>query len=195
MRENRIVITVSGPPGSGKTTHAKRIAEKFSLRYFSTGRYFRQMAFKLGISLEKFHKKAEANSKFDFKVDNKAVEEAKKGNVVLDGHLTGWMAKNYADIRIYLTAPLKVRAKRIANRDGKPIEDALEEIKIREKSNKRRYLKYYGINLDDLSIYDIVINTEKWTEEEVSEILERLVEYYIKRKNLRNEEASNINEA
>jgi len=194
LTKDKIVITVSGPPGSGKTTHAKKIAEKFNLRYFSTGKYFRQMALKLGISLEKFHSKAEVNSKFDFKADNKTIEEAKKGNVVIDGHLTGWMAKDYADIKIYLTAPLKTRAKRIAKRDGKSIEDALEEIRIREESNKRRYLKYYGINLDDLSIYDIVINTEKWKEEEVSQILGKLIEYYIERKSLRNKETVNINE-
>ncbi len=176
------VITVSGPPGSGKTTYAKKIAEVFGLRYFSTGRYFRELAIKQGMSLKKFHLKAEKDSKIDYEVDRKALEEAKKGGVVLDGHLTGWTAKDYADIKIYLTAPLQVRAKRIAKRDMKSVEEALEEIKLREESNKRRYLKFYGINIDDLSIYDIVINTSKWSKETIEKVLINLVENYLREK-------------
>jgi len=183
---NNLVITVSGPPGSGKTRHAKRIAEIFGLRYFSIGKYFRELALKQGITLEKFHLKAERNSQYDFEVDKRAIIEAKKGNVVLDGHLTGWIAKKYADIKIYLTAPLRIRAKRIAKRDGKTLEEALEEIKVREESNKKRYMKFYGIDLNDLSIYDIVINTEKWSEQEVEEVLVKLIKSYIERKKQRN---------
>ncbi|RLE51631.1 MAG: cytidylate kinase [Candidatus Methanomethylicota archaeon] len=178
----KIVITVSGPPGSGKTRHAKRLAEIFGLRYFSTGKCFRELALKHGMTLEKFHLKAEGDSKYDIEVDRKTLEEAKKGNVVLDGHLTGWIARKYADIKIYLTAPLKVRAERIAKRDGKTFEEALEEIRVREESNKKRYMKFYGIDLNDLSIYDIIINTEKWSEEVVEEVLVKLVKSYLEEK-------------
>ncbi len=178
--KHKIVITVSGPPGSGKTTYAKVIAEKFGLRYFSTGRYFRELAMKYGMSLKKFHYKAEKDSKIDYEVDKKALEEARRGGVVLDGHLTGWTAKDYADIKIYLTAPLQVRAKRIAKRDMVSMDEAMEEIKIREESNKRRFLKFYGININDLSIYDIVINTEKWDEETIKQTLINLIEKYLK---------------
>ena len=39
-----LVITVSGFHGSGRTTHAKRLARAFGLRYVSSGTIFRQMA-------------------------------------------------------------------------------------------------------------------------------------------------------
>ncbi|HDO20577.1 MAG: AAA family ATPase [archaeon GB-1845-036] len=178
----KIVITVSGPPGSGKTRHAKKIAEIFGLRYFSIGRYFREMAENKGLKLEKFHEEAEKDSRFDREADNITIREAKRGNVVLDGHLTGWMAKKYADIKIYLTAPIEARAKRVAKRDKKTFEEALKEVKIREESNRKRYLKFYGIDLNDLSIYDIIINTDKWEEKTVEKALKILIEDYIKEK-------------
>jgi len=179
----KIVITVSGPPGSGKSTHAKKIAEKLNLRYFSIGRYFREIASRMNLSLEEFQRIAEKDPKYDLEADNRTLIEAERGNVVIDGHLTGWIAKDKADIKIYLTASLEERAKRIAKRDGKTFEQAMNDIKRREESNTTRYKTFYGINLDDLSIYDIVINTEKWGEEEVSETLIYLIQRYMERRN------------
>jgi len=47
----------------------------------------------------------------------KALREAKKGDVVLEGQLASWMAKDFSDFNIYVTASLDVRVKRIADRD------------------------------------------------------------------------------
>ncbi|MCR6691245.1 MAG: AAA family ATPase [archaeon YNP-LCB-003-016] len=179
----KIVITVSGPPGSGKSTHAKRIAEKLNLRYFSIGRYFRDIANKMNLSLEEFQRIAEKDPKYDLEADNRTLMEAEKGGVVIDGHLTGWIAKEKADIKIYLTASLEERARRVAKRDGKPFEQAINDIRRREESNALRYKTFYGIDLNDLSIYDIVINTEKWEEEEVSQTLIYLIQKYMEKRN------------
>lgn len=175
-----LVIAVSGPPASGKSTHAKFLAERFSLRYVSAGSLFRGLAKELGISLEEFHRLAEQDPRYDLMVDNRSIEEAKKGNVVLDGHLTAWITKDYSDIKIYLTAPLKERARRIAEREGKRLEDAMRELQVREESNRRRYLEIYGIDITDLSIFDIVINTSKLPIEATRRILEQFVIEYLK---------------
>ncbi|MEM1885187.1 MAG: cytidylate kinase family protein, partial [Candidatus Jordarchaeales archaeon] len=81
--------------------------------------------------------------------------------------------------KILLTAPLDVRVKRIAERDKKSFEEALRETVVREESEKKRYIEIYGINVDDYSVFDVVINTSLWDEETIKRVLELLVEAYL----------------
>ncbi len=171
MKRRGLVIAVSGPPGSGKSTYAKILAKAFNLRYFSAGVLFRRMAREQGLDLYEFHRLAERVHDFDRMVDNAYLKEAKRGNVVIDAHLAGWFLRDVADLKIYFTAPLEVRAERISKRDGKPYEEALREIVERERSNAKRYMDIYGIDIRDLSVFDLVINTDLWSIEDISRIL------------------------
>jgi len=47
----------------------------------------------------------------------------------------------------------------------------MERVKIREESEKRRYREIYGINFEDLSIYDLVVDSNDLTPEEVVECI------------------------
>lgn len=168
-----MIVTVGGPIGSGKTTIAEALAEKFDLRHISAGRVFREMAEKMGMSLAEFSKFAEEHHELDREVDERQVEMAKEGNAIVDGRLSGWMLD--ADLKIWLNAPLKVRAKRVANREKKSFEVALRETKDRERSEKKRYEEIYDIDLDDLGVYDVILNTAKWDAEGVVEIIEKMI--------------------
>ncbi|MBS7288757.1 MAG: AAA family ATPase [Candidatus Freyarchaeota archaeon] len=174
-----VVITISGLHGTGKTTHARFLAERFGLRYVSAGEIMRRMAKERGMSLEEFSRIAEESPSIDKQIDERMILEAEMGNVVLDGRLTAWMAREKADIKIFLTAPLNVRVRRIAERENKSIEEALKETVIREESEKKRYREIYGIDAEDYSVFDIVVNTALWNEETVKKALEFLVEAYL----------------
>lgn len=176
----RLVIAISGKPGAGKTTYAKAISQALNLRYLSVGSFFREIALRKGVDLLSLHKIAEGDEEYDLMVDRLALEEAKKGNVVVEGHLAGWILKDLADLKIYLTVPLEVGALRISRRDGKPFEEALREVKLREESNRRRYLKIYGYDIADLSVYDLVINTDKWSKEFLLEAVVNMVKSALK---------------
>ncbi|MEZ0393959.1 MAG: (d)CMP kinase [Desulfurococcaceae archaeon] len=152
-------IAVSGPPGSGKTTLARALAERFGLKYFSAGQVFRDVAARRGVSLEQLSLIAVEDPSIDLEIDKRTLELASQDCVVLDGHLTAWIAKDLVDIKIFVTAPLLVRVRRIAERDGKPFEDALREVLVRERAQKARYMELYGIDVDDLRIFDLVINS------------------------------------
>ena len=159
MQERKLTIAVSGLPGAGKTTYAKHIAEFFNLRYVSNGLLFRRLAKERGYTFEDFHKLAEEDPNIDKEIDKMAKREALKGGVVVDGHLAVWVLKDIAHIKIIYTAPIDIRAKRVAMRENIPYEKALEGILLREKSNFQRALKYYKINIYDYTVADLVINT------------------------------------
>ncbi len=129
------------------------------------------------MSLEEFGKFCEKNSKVDIELDKKQVNILKKGNVILEGRLAGWLAyhNNISSFKIFIDADLKTRVNRIINRENGDLEKRKKEIVERERSESTRYKKYYGINLDDKSIYDLVVDSADNTPEEIINlILEKL---------------------
>ncbi len=153
------VITVSGPHGTGKSTYARALAEDLHLRYVCAGELFRELAKQRGMSLESFSRYAANNPEVDHLIDERTGEEAKSGNVVIDAQLAAWMVKGEADIKLLLVASDSVRFNRIAQRDHVSFEFAKNETLAREEIQRVRYKNYYGIDVSDLSIYDLRIDT------------------------------------
>ncbi|NHI83031.1 MAG: cytidylate kinase [Candidatus Thorarchaeota archaeon] len=165
------VIAIGGLHGTGKSSVAQRLSEEFNLRRTSAGIIFRRLACERGMTLEEFSRVAEGDEEIDRLVDDTLREEARKGNAILDGQLAAWMAGDNADLKVLLTAPLEMRISRIAERDSTTYEYARRETITREGSEKARYLEYYGVDLSNKSIYDIILNTEKYDLEGVIQIL------------------------
>jgi cytidylate kinase len=174
-----MLVTISGPPGGGKTTTATAIAESFDLDHVSGGDIFRSLAAEEGYSLAEFNALAEEDDSIDRDLDRRLRETARDSDdLVLESRLSGWMAGEYADLKVWLDAPLDVRAARIAGREATSTEDARRETKEREDSEKRRYREYYGIDFEDRSIYDLSVNTARWSEDAVIETVETAVGAY-----------------
>ena len=178
-KAQRLVIAVSGSHGSGKSTQARLLAEAFSLRYFSAGVMFREMAEERGVSLLEFTRMAEGNERFDRLVDERTKMEAEKACVVLDGSLSAWMAGDLADLKFYLLAPDEARFKRISLRDSISLEEAQKRTLERERRERERFKRFYNVNIDDLTIYDVVLNTELFDPEGTARILKKIVEEYL----------------
>ena len=134
------------------------------------------MAKELGMTLEEFQKYVELHPEIDREVDKRQVEAAKACNVVIEGRLAGWMVEN-ADLKIWLDAPIMERAKRVARREGISVEEAFMQIAEREKQNRKRYLNLYGIDIDDKSIYDLIINTAHWNPDGVFAIVKAAIDH------------------
>ena len=174
-----MLVTVSGPPGSGKSTTAGDLAERFDLEHVSGGDIFRQLAAERDLSLAEFNELAEADDEIDRALDRRLFEIAReRDGLVLESRLAGWLAADYADFRFWLDAPLKVRAERVADREDKSTEVAIEETREREASESLRYQEYYDIDISDVSIYDLVVNTARWDALTVPEILATAVDSY-----------------
>ena len=180
----RPTIAVSGPPGSGKTTYARRLAEDLGLRFYSAGMLFRELARRKGLTLMELNELAARDPSIDVEIDRLTRELGEKGGVVIEGHLVAWVLRDIADVKIYVTAPLEVRVSRIASRDNVSVEEAARETIRREMLHRRRFLEYYGVDISDLSIFDLVVDTSKTGIEETYSVIKAFVVSVLKAKGL-----------
>ena len=87
-------ITISGPPGSGKTTACKSLAEKLGYESVVFGRIFREMAAEKNISLTEMGELAEKDPSIDEYIDSKILEIARsKDDIILESRLSAYMLK------------------------------------------------------------------------------------------------------
>jgi len=169
-----MIITLSGKPGSGKSTVAKLLAKKLDLDHHSLGDFMRQLAKERNVSLIELSKQAETDKSIDEEIDNKQREIGKnKNNFVIDSRLATLFIPQ-ATHKIFLDAQINIRAARIL-KDKREEENALdlqETIKNtqrREVSEIRRYREYYNYNPYNTSQFNILIDTSHITAEEVVE--------------------------
>ncbi|MEM3382524.1 MAG: cytidylate kinase family protein [Nitrososphaerales archaeon] len=191
MDVKKIVICISGMAGSGKSTLAKRIAERYKLNYFSGGDALKQLAMERGYKPKgngwwesdeglKFLEEREKDKNFDKEVDERMLEMANIGGVVLDSWTMPWLFKGEA-FKIWLKASLEVRAKRAAIRDSMEVENIIKIIKDKDERTRRIYKELYGFDFGgDLSPFDMVLSTDKFDPDQVYEIVSKAVDFYIK---------------
>jgi CMP/dCMP kinase len=157
-----LLIAVSGPPGSGTTTAARGVAAKLGLDLLHGGEVFRAMAAEHGMTLRDFGRYAAERPEVDVELDRRlAAAAASTGDLVIESRLAGWVLTNedLGGLRVWLHSDDKVRAERVAARERVSIEQALADNAEREAVEHDRYLAVYGIELADLSIYDLVLDT------------------------------------
>ncbi|MHC1755291.1 MAG: (d)CMP kinase [Methanosarcina sp.] len=167
-------ITVSGLPGSGTTTLSRLLSEYYELELVSSGEIFRKMAKERGMSLAEFGALAERDPSIDLDIDkNQKSIIHTQDNIILESRLAGHMAQGVPNVlKIWIKAPLLTRVRRIQRREKSiSFDGELEKTVEREKSEAIRYKNYYGIDITDLSIYDIVIDSEKWNQYQTLDIL------------------------
>ena len=84
-----MIITISGTPGSGKSTVAKIIARKLKLEHYSTGDFMRQLAEENKMDVLEFGKLAEKDRSIDEELDQRQINLGmEKKDFVIDGRLS-----------------------------------------------------------------------------------------------------------
>lgn len=185
----KVVICIAGMMGCGKSTVAKKASEKYGLRYFSGGDALKSLAIKMGYRARdkgwweteegmRFLEHRGKDPRFDRKVDEEMIGEAKRGNVVLDSWTMPWLLKR--GFKAWLEASPEVRARRTAKRDRIGFEEAFRALKERDEKTKAIYKKLYGFDLEgDFSPFDLILDTNELSSKGVFHILciviERLV--------------------
>ncbi|EKD33141.1 MAG: hypothetical protein ACD_76C00085G0004 [uncultured bacterium] len=177
-----MVITISGAPGSGKTTVAKILSQKTNMPYFSTGDMFGRFAKEKGMTIGEFNEYCETNPEADHEVDEYQRKFGEsQTDAVIDSRL-GWHFIP-GSFKVHLTVDPKVAAKRIFavqhERDDEPNydseEDLLNAVEKRAVSDRKRYIDLYGKDVANTENYDFVIDTTEKTPDEVAQaILDRI---------------------
>ena len=166
-----MIITIGGLAGTGTTTLAEVLSEKLNIPYISAGYIFREMAAERGMSVLEFSEFAEGNDDIDKEIDKRQAEKAKSAeNLIIEGRLSAYFVEN-AVLRIWLITPLNIRSKRISERENKTAEVAKSEIITREKSEALRYMEIHNIDINNMEIYDLIINTDSFDPQSISEII------------------------
>jgi cytidylate kinase len=179
--KKKIVVCISGMAGTGKSTLAKKLAEKYGLGYYSGGDALKALAAEEGYDSSSrgwwespeglgFLAKREENLEFDKAVDDKLLEYALQGCVLLDSWTMPWLLKT--GFKIWLIASVEKRAERIAERDNLSVEEALQVLKEKEARTKSIYKKLYGFTLgEDLEPFNFVLDTDNLNAGEVFQTL------------------------
>jgi len=165
-----MIITIGGLAGSGTTTASKILSQKMEIPYVSAGDIFRQMALEHEMDILEFSKYAEDNTEIDREIDERQAKMAGESEeLIVEGRLSAYFID--ADLKVCFIAPLDVRAERISQRESKPLDIVKKEISKRGESEAKRYQEIHHINIKNLDIYDLIINTHSFTPESIAHII------------------------
>ena len=181
--EKRHIISICGDLASGKGTVSKILMDDLNYGIYKNGEYFRSLAREHGMDVTSFNKYVESHPEIDIAIEKSAGEYASThDNFIIDARL-GWYAvpESY---KVYLKVDLDESAKRAFNDPNRKssenfatVEEQKADIEKRYKLENMRYWNLYKVRKDDMSNYDIVIDTTKLTPREVAD---KIKEEYFK---------------
>ncbi len=176
---------MSGKAGSGKWTVSKLLAEKLWYQYISIGNMKRDLATSMGMTISEFNQegeKPENRNIFDLKYEEYQKNLDVNSNIILDSRL--WFYCQPKAFKVYLDVSDEEAARRIFN-DKERKADAYTSLQaVQEATNQRniddakRYKELYGIDISDISNFDLVISTDGKTPQQVAEeIIEKFNQF------------------
>lgn len=175
------IITISGRPGSGKSSTANKVAEILGYKRFSSGDFMRKIAIEKGITLNELSKIAEQdNGEIDNKIDNEVSKLNSENKFVLDSRLAFHFLKNSFKVFLDLSPEiskdrvienLKSNSLRLESEGLVQPEKVYEKIIERLNSEKKRYKELYNLDYTDKDNFDLVIDTNKNNLDQVVEII------------------------
>lgn len=166
-----MIISLSGKPGSGKSTVALRLANALGYERYYMGGIRRELARKRGMTLEQYNALGEKDPSTDHDVDGYQENLGKtKDNFVIEGRTSFYFIPN--SFKIFLDVNEEEGARRVLSdmqkngqkrNEAHPRDYALQEIvelnRKRMASDNVRYKKYYNLDALDPSHYDAWIDT------------------------------------
>ena len=168
-------ISLAGDLGSGKSTVASILMEALGAEKYSTGTIVRGIAERMGMTIGELNVYMETHPEIDTEIDDGLVALADDPrSLIIDSRMAWHFTKG--TFKVYLSTDVEIASARImsANRTGEHVatlEQTIDCTKDRRKSERKRYLTQYGVDITDLSNYSLVVDTTYATPEEVAGVI------------------------
>ena len=173
------VVAISGPPAVGTTSVAKAVAKRLRLPLLVVGRLQKRLVRTRNESraaLLSWRTKYGANRRTHMERDLMQIERAERGDVVICSKLALHFLKDITPYKVWLTAPLRVRAERAAERDGTDVKETFKEISERQAIERREWKRIYGFDyFNQRRIADLVIDSSKLTLKQTADKIVKFV--------------------
>jgi len=177
------IISLTGDLASGKTRVTDLLQEELGYSIYRNGERFRDMAVERGMNVTEFGIYAESHPEIDRQLEEASAKYAENNdNFIIDAKM-GWYAIPES-FKVYLKVDRAEGARRAfedvlrkKSENFATIEEYKEDMEKRYHSETERYFKLYGVRRDDMSNYDLIIDT---THMSITEVKERILEEYKK---------------
>ncbi|MBT7553115.1 AAA family ATPase [bacterium] len=190
--DKKLLLTISGTPGSGKSTIAKILSEKLKAHRIYVGGIRRELARQKEMTIEELNQYALEHPETDVEIDKKAAAQAreafKKTSVIVEGRTQFHFLPE--SIKIYIKVSFAEGAKRIWKQiqndkergiRNEHVPDSIENMQIqlkeRQKNDRVRYQKYYQLDHTDESQYDLIVDTSDISAQEA---VQKIVDFISK---------------
>ncbi len=165
-------ISLAGDLGSGKSTVAKLLINELGAEYYSTGAIVRSIAAKRGMSIVELNVYMETHPEIDTEIDDSLVALSRVDKPMIIDSRMAWHFTE-GTFKVYLSTDAETSAIRImsANREGEhaaSLEETIADTKSRRESEKKRYFNQYGVDIKDLTNYNLVVDTTVATPDQVA---------------------------
>jgi predicted cytidylate kinase len=174
-RSRKHQIAINGSLGSGKTTVGKKLAEATKWEYHSTGSVQRNIAQAMGLSTLELNHIAETDQSIDERIDSVFKSLSSKENIIIDSRMAWHFLPESYRVRLVVSPEEAAdRVLRDTDRDAEKYASslvAIRDIEARTKSERKRFLNTYQVDVTDLNNYDLVVDTEFLAPESVTELV------------------------
>ena len=155
-------VTVSGHPGSGTSTLVRGLMERFGWTSLNGGDVFREEAKRRGMTLGDFGELCKNELDVDRSLDEllrQRMQGPDAANIV-ESRLAGWWAHRLElpCLRIWLDVSDEERARRVSEREGLALQDALEANRARAAVDGERFMLLYNLVPEDPEPYTHVLD-------------------------------------
>jgi len=172
------IISITGDLASGKTTITNLLIQNLpNYTIYKNGERFRNMAKEKGMSVSEFGDYVDKHPEIDKEIDSLASIYGKENDYFIIDARMGWYTVP-SSFKIYLKVDPDVGAqraygdaKRKSTENFQTIEEYKIDMKKRYDGENERYFKLYNVHREDMSNYDLVIDTTNHTIEEVKNII------------------------
>ena len=176
--DRKHIITISGKPGSGKSSTADKVADLLGYTRHSSGDMVRTILQRQGMTLSEYNRQAMDDHTLDTKIDEYLRKFRDKKDVVIDSRLGFyWLPESF---KVYLDLNIQVATVRIYKdavnnnmrlKSGERVSSldlVAKQVLTRMETEQKRFKSLYSVDPYNLSHFDLVIDTSRHSPETVA---------------------------